>query len=155
MKNASFLLDTVLTLVEHKYQVGQIQPNKTDKWALTDSPCFIPNPGIFPSRIPDLEEFSIPILDQDPQHWIKIRILSIFNQKNIYKCLGIWFEIFVPDPGVKKALDPGSGIPSATLPSVLRIRLFSIPDSSCLHPRSRIRIKEFKYFNPKKPKNGF
>ncbi len=26
-----------------------------------------------------------------------------------------------------------------------RIRLFSIPDPNCLHPRSRIRIKEFKY----------
>jgi hypothetical protein len=30
-----------------------------------------------------------------------------------------------------------------------------IPDPNCLHPGSRIRIKEFKYFNPKKPKNGF
>jgi hypothetical protein len=25
-----------------------------------------------------------------------------------------------------------------------------IPDPNCLHPGSRIRIKEFKYFNPKK-----
>jgi hypothetical protein len=33
-----------------------------------------------------------------------------------------------------------------------RIRLFPtrIPDPNCLHPGSRIRIKEFKYFNPKK-----
>jgi hypothetical protein len=31
-----------------------------------------------------------------------------------------------------------------------RIRLFSIPDPNCLHPGYRIRIKEFKYFNPKK-----
>jgi hypothetical protein len=31
-----------------------------------------------------------------------------------------------------------------------RIRLFSIPDPNCLYPGSRIRIKEFKYFNPKK-----
>ena len=31
-----------------------------------------------------------------------------------------------------------------------RIRLFSIPDPKCLHPGSRILIKEFKYFNPKK-----
>ncbi len=31
-----------------------------------------------------------------------------------------------------------------------RIPLFSIPDPNCLHPGSRIRIKEFKYFNPKK-----
>ncbi len=29
------------------------------------------------------------------------------------------------------------------------------PDPNCLHPGSRIRIKEFKYFNPKKQKNGF
>jgi hypothetical protein len=27
---------------------------------------------------------------------------------------------------------------------------FSIPDPNCLNPGSRIRIKEFKYFNPKK-----
>jgi hypothetical protein len=26
---------------------------------------------------------------------------------------------------------------------------FSIPDPNCFHPRSRIRIKKFKYFNPK------
>jgi hypothetical protein len=31
-----------------------------------------------------------------------------------------------------------------------RIRRFSIPDPNCLQPGSRIRIKEFKYFNPKK-----
>ncbi len=31
-----------------------------------------------------------------------------------------------------------------------RIRLFSIPDPNCLHPGSRILIKEFKYFNPQK-----
>jgi hypothetical protein len=37
-----------------------------------------------------------------------------------------------------------------------RIRLFSIPDPKCLHPRSRILIKEFKYFNPpKKAKKWF
>ncbi len=32
------------------------------------------------------------------------------------------------------------------------IRLFSIPDPNCLHPGSRILIKEFKYFKPKKAK---
>jgi hypothetical protein len=30
-----------------------------------------------------------------------------------------------------------------------------IPDPNCLHPGSRIRIKEIKYFNPKKPKKWF
>jgi hypothetical protein len=30
-----------------------------------------------------------------------------------------------------------------------RIRIFSIPDPNFSHPGSRIRIKEFKYFNPK------
>ncbi len=30
-----------------------------------------------------------------------------------------------------------------------------IPDPNCLHPGSRIRIKEFKYFNPKKNKKKF
>jgi hypothetical protein len=33
-----------------------------------------------------------------------------------------------------------------------RIQLFSIPDPNCLHSGSRIRIKEFKYFNPQKTK---
>ncbi len=33
-----------------------------------------------------------------------------------------------------------------------RIQLFPIPDPNCLHPGSRILIKEFKYFNPKKGK---
>jgi hypothetical protein len=33
-----------------------------------------------------------------------------------------------------------------------RIRLFSIPYPKCLHPGSRILIKEFKYINPKKAK---
>ncbi len=36
-----------------------------------------------------------------------------------------------------------------------RIRLFSIPDPNCLHPGSRVLIKEFKYFNPKKSKKWF
>jgi hypothetical protein len=30
-----------------------------------------------------------------------------------------------------------------------------IPDPNCLHPRSRVRIKEFKYFNPQKNKKWF
>jgi hypothetical protein len=30
-----------------------------------------------------------------------------------------------------------------------------IPDPNCLHPGSRVRIKEFKYFNPKKTKKWF
>ncbi len=45
--------------------------------------------------------------------------------------------------------DPGclSRIPDPT---------FSIPDPNCLHPGSRILIKQFKYFNPQKSKkNGF
>jgi hypothetical protein len=37
-----------------------------------------------------------------------------------------------------------------------RIRLFPIPDPNCLHPGSRILIKEYKYFNPpKKQKKWF
>jgi hypothetical protein len=34
--------------------------------------------------------------------------------------------------------------------SRIRIFLSRIPDPNVFHPRSRIRIKEFKYFNPKK-----
>jgi hypothetical protein len=44
--------------------------------------------------------------------------------------------MFIPDPG------------SDFFPS-------RIPDPNCLHPGSRILIKEFKYFNPKKAKNCF
>jgi hypothetical protein len=38
-----------------------------------------------------------------------------------------------------------------------RIRLFSIPDPNCLHPGSRILIKEFKYgiLTPQKAKKWF
>jgi hypothetical protein len=36
-----------------------------------------------------------------------------------------------------------------------RIPHFSIPEPNCLHPGSQIRIKEFKYFNLKKPKKWF
>jgi hypothetical protein len=44
--------------------------------------------------------------------------------------------MFIPDPG------------SDFFPS-------RIPDPNCLHPGSRILIKEFKYFNPKKGKKWF
>jgi hypothetical protein len=44
--------------------------------------------------------------------------------------------MFIPDPG------------SDFFPS-------RIPDPNCLHPGSRILIKEFKYFNPKKSKKWF
>jgi hypothetical protein len=47
------------------------------------------------------------------------------------QCGGSW--MFIPDPG------------SDFFPS-------RIPDPNCLHPASRILIKEFKYFNPKKSK---
>ncbi len=46
-----------------------------------------------------------------------------------------FMEISVADPGC-----------------LSRIRIFSIPDPNCLHPGSRIRIKELKYFNPQKTK---
>ncbi len=35
-----------------------------------------------------------------------------------------------------------------------RISLFSIPDPICLNPGTLIRIKEFKYFNPKTTKKN-
>ncbi len=84
--------------------------------------------------------------------------------------------IRVADPGRGAFLTPGSGVGFFTRlfcccfwirDPVLRIRdfypgsdffPFRIPDPNCLHPGSgsRIRIKEFKYFNPKKKqKNGF
>jgi hypothetical protein len=51
----------------------------------------------------------------------------------------------VADPGcLSRIPDPGSDF----FPS-------RIPDPNCLHPGSRILIKEFKYFNPKKSKNRF
>ena len=51
-------------------------------------------------------------------------------------CLCCGSGRFIPDPG------------SNFFP-------FRIPDPKCLHPGSRIRIKEFKYFNPKKTKKMF
>jgi hypothetical protein len=50
------------------------------------------------------------------------------------QCVGS--GMFIPDPG------------SDFFPS-------RIPDPNCLHPGSRILIKEFKYFNPKKAKKWF
>jgi hypothetical protein len=44
--------------------------------------------------------------------------------------------MFIPDPGT-------DFFPSR------------IPDPNCLHPGSRILIKEFKYFNPQKSKKWF
>jgi hypothetical protein len=58
---------------------------------------------------------------------------SVSQKKNLdsYQCCGS--GMFIPDPG------------SEFFPS-------RIPDPNCLHPGSRILIKEFKYFNPKKGK---
>ncbi len=58
--------------------------------------------------------------------------------------------ISVADAGcLSRILDPTFFHPGS------RIRTVSIPDPNCLHPGSRIRIKEFNYFNPKKPKKWF
>ncbi len=63
-------------------------------------------------------------------------MLTWYNQKTntfsfctLEQCCGS--GMFIPDPGSRN-------------------RLFSIPDPNCLHPGSRILIKEFKYFNPQK-----
>ncbi len=59
-----------------------------------------------------------------------VRFLQI-NSKRLNQCGGS--GMFIPDPGS----------------DFFRSR---IPDSNCLHPGSRILVKEFKYFNPKKSK---
>ncbi len=55
-----------------------------------------------------------------------------------------------PDSNTRRSENPGAVDSVADLGCLSRI-----PDPNCLHPRSRIRIKEFKYFNPKKPKAWF
>ena len=66
---------------------------------------------------------------------------------------------WLADPGQEEELEgaqpAGDWSSVADSGSLSRIRLFSIPDPNCLHPSSRIRIKEFKYFNPKKTKKWF
>ncbi len=50
---------------------------------------------------------------------------------------------FIPDPG-------SEFFPSRILIFPIPDPNFSIPDPNFLHPGTRIRLKEFKYFNPKK-----
>ncbi len=47
---------------------------------------------------------------------------SIFTQKIVFKLSEIWSGLFIPDPGVKKASDPGYG--SATLTKTLHYITF-------------------------------
>jgi hypothetical protein len=130
---------------------------------------FIPDPGsyFFPSRILDPNCLH-------PGSRILIKEFRYFNPKKSKK----WFlsskkydpgcssripdpdADFLPsrisDPGVKKAPNPGSRIRIRNTGIKLgnsvypgsQIRLFSIPDPNCFYPVFRIRIKEFKYFNP-------
>ncbi len=54
----------------------------------------------------------------------------------------------IPDPTV---FHPGSRNRTVSIPDPgSELSQSRIPDANCLHPGSRIRIKEFKYFNPKK-----
>ncbi len=91
----------------------------------------------------------------------------------IFLCLRVIFALLDPGYGFRDPIESGSrsiaqhcfletkGVPVP----VLRIRdvcpgsdFFPsrIPDPNCLHPGSRIRIKEFRYFHlPKNQKNGF
>jgi hypothetical protein len=64
-------------------------------------------------------------------------MLSAATFKDSYVKWCLCCVISVADPGCL------SRIPDPT---------FSIQDPNCLHPGSRILIKEFKYFNPKKGK---
>ncbi len=74
------------------------------------------------------------------QHWFWLQkrrhLRSIYNEQTFGYCQCCGSGMFIPDPG------------SDFFPS--RIRTVSIPD-----PGSRILIKEFTYFNPKKPKEWF
>ncbi len=103
-------------------------------------------------------------------HWIRIRNTGFFtpcmflyepifpDSHNLFTTISSeWIRIRNPDPdpgGQKCSVaDPGclSRIPDPTFfhPG-FRIRTVSISDPNCLHPGSWIRIKEFKYFSPKK-----
>jgi hypothetical protein len=71
---------------------------------------------------------------------------SVYLFARILQAVSATF-IQIPKKSVRRIRDvyPGSGF----FPS-------RIPNPNCLHPGSRILIKEFKYFNPKKgKKNGF
>jgi hypothetical protein len=63
----------------------------------------------------------------------KLRYCGIMIQKHVKGWLYRYPSISVADPGFLSRIDP----------------IFSIPDPKFFHPGSRIRIKEFKYFNPK------
>ncbi len=82
--------------------------------------------------------------------WKPVSEFTVSDLQVLHKCYvfsfasrkyGTWESVwgsgmFVPDPG------------SDFFPS-------RIPDPNCLHPGSRILIKEFKYFNPQKSKKRF
>ncbi len=74
----------------------------------------------------------MPGLHQSPHQERPCHLRQGKNSLHCSQCCGS--GMFIPDPGSD---------------------FFSIPDPNCLHPGSRIRIKELKYFNPKKPKKWF
>ncbi len=120
MKNASFLLDTVLTLVEHKYQVGHIKPNKTDKYlfgALTDSPCLFRIPRFFRPgfRIWDFHPnpgYGSATLNRPTKNFKHLTKQFLQRSRNMIRDVypGSAF-CYIPGPGSrgKKGLDPRSG----------------------------------------------
>ncbi len=63
------------------------------------------------------------------------RVVHLQHDLPLHLVQYCWSGMFIPDPR------------SECFPSP--IRMFSIPDPNFFHPGSRIRIKKFKYFNPK------
>jgi hypothetical protein len=93
-------------------------------------------------RIREVQKHMDP-MDLDPQHCCKhMQTIHMSSKSNVCllyectQCCGCGCLSRIPDPTF---FHPGS-----------RIRTVSIPD-----PESRILIKEFKYFNPKKAKKLF
>jgi hypothetical protein len=76
---------------------------------------FIPDPDFYPSRIPDPKTATKERGEKKEKKKILAnfqRIIELFTQKIVNKLLKYGFGIRDPDPGVKKAPDPGSVSPT-------------------------------------------
>jgi hypothetical protein len=108
-----FLAQYIIEFTHYKHGDQDSDPSK--KSHLVDTK--VADPGSL-SRIPDLD-FSIPVPGSGSAAMKVTKNLSIFYPKNVNKMIrdypgsGFFFSsrilIRIPDPGVKKTQDPGSG----------------------------------------------
>jgi hypothetical protein len=106
-------------------------------FSVADPGCLsrIPDPDFFPSRIPDPKTAT---KERGEKKYFchtflcTVRIIELFTQKIVTKLSKIWVwvpgsgkNLFrIPDTGVKKAPDPGSG--SATLNLLFKVTFTSV-----------------------------